>query len=103
MKRDIQLFNDHFQNFKQYGIPKAQLIIADIPYNIGKDAYGSNPEWYVGGDIANGEDKSKAGKSFFDTDNDFRVSALYFSDACKGAKDERGKEQIAVYDCVLRI
>lgn len=34
---DIQLFNDHFQNFKQYGIPKAQLIIADIPYNIGKD------------------------------------------------------------------
>lgn len=23
---DIQLFNDHFQNFKQYGIPKAQLI-----------------------------------------------------------------------------
>lgn len=31
-----QLFNDHFQNYKSYGIPKAQLIIADIPYNISK-------------------------------------------------------------------
>lgn len=40
--KDIELFNDHFQNYKTYGIPKAQLIIADIPYNIGKDAYGSN-------------------------------------------------------------
>ena len=36
----IKLFNDHFQNYKVYGIPKAQLIIADIPYNIGKNAYG---------------------------------------------------------------
>jgi site-specific DNA-methyltransferase (adenine-specific) len=33
--KDIELFNDHFQNYKTYGIPKAQLIIADIPYNIG--------------------------------------------------------------------
>lgn len=32
----IQLFNDHFQNYKRYGIPKAQLVIADIPYNLGK-------------------------------------------------------------------
>lgn len=29
------LFNDHFQNYKVYGIPKAQLVIADIPYNHG--------------------------------------------------------------------
>lgn len=28
----IELFNDHFQNYKVYGIPKAQLIIADVPY-----------------------------------------------------------------------
>ena len=34
--KDMELFNDHFQNYKTYGIPKAQLIIADIPYNIGK-------------------------------------------------------------------
>ena len=43
--KDVELFNDHFQNYKTYGIPKAQLIIADIPYNIGKNAYGSNPSW----------------------------------------------------------
>jgi len=76
--KDIELFNDHFQNYKTYGIPKAQLIIADIPYNIGKNAYGSNPSWYVGGDNANGESEL-AGKAFFDTDEDFRISEfLYF-------------------------
>ena len=41
-----ELFNDHFQNFKRYGLHKAQLVIADIPYNVGKNAYGSNPSWY---------------------------------------------------------
>lgn len=46
---NIELYNDHFQNFKVYHIPKAQLVIADIPYNIGKNAYGSNPKWYKGG------------------------------------------------------
>ena len=71
--KDIELFNDHFQNYKTYGIPKAQLIIADIPYTIGKDAYGSNPSWYIGGDNANGESEL-AGKTFFDTDNNFRIS-----------------------------
>ena len=45
----IELFNDNFQNFKRYGIPKAQLVIADIPYNLGNNAYASNPMWYVGG------------------------------------------------------
>ncbi len=73
------LYNDHFQNFKRYNIPKAQLIIADIPYNVGKDAYGSNPSWYIGGDNANGESKL-ANTEFFDTDKDFRVSEfLHFS------------------------
>lgn len=36
----FELFNDHFQNYKVYNIPKAQLVIADIPYNVGKNAYG---------------------------------------------------------------
>lgn len=58
----IELFNDNFQNFKRYGIPKAQLVIADIPYNLGNNAYASNPMWYVGGDNKNGESK-KAGKA----------------------------------------
>ena len=29
-----ELYNDNFQNYKRYNIPKAQLVIADIPYNI---------------------------------------------------------------------
>lgn len=65
------LINDHFQNYKSYHIPKAQLVIADIPYNIGKNAYGSNPSWYVGGDNKNGESEL-AGKEFFDTDKNFK-------------------------------
>ena len=69
----MNLYNDHFQNYKPYQIPKAQLVIADIPYNIGKNAYGSSPEWYIGGDNKNGESKL-AGKEFFDTDKDFRLS-----------------------------
>lgn len=65
------IYRDHFQNYKSYAIPKAQLIIADIPYNLGNKAYASNPAWYKDGDNANGE-SSLAGKSFFDTDEDFR-------------------------------
>lgn len=67
-----ELFNDHFQNSKRYPIQKAQLIIADIPYNIGKNAYGSSPEWYVDGDNKNGESKL-ANSEFFDTDKNFRI------------------------------
>ena len=70
---NCELYNDHFQNFKRYNIPKAQLIIADIPYNVGVNAYGSNPSWYIGGDNKNGASEL-AGKEFFDTDKDFRVS-----------------------------
>jgi len=69
----IMLINDHFQNFKGYQIPPAQLVIADIPYNIGINAYGSNPSWYVGGDNKNGESEL-AGTSFFDTDENFKPS-----------------------------
>ena len=49
------LIHDHFQNFKVYQLPKAQLIIADIPYNLGNNAYASNPAWYKDGDNKNGE------------------------------------------------
>lgn len=67
-----ELYNDNFENFKRYDIPKAQLIIADIPYNIGKDAYGSSVEWYNGGNINNGE-SSKANATFFNRDEGFNV------------------------------
>jgi site-specific DNA-methyltransferase (adenine-specific) len=65
------IYRDHFQNYKSYAVPKAQLIIADIPYNLGNNAYASNPAWYKDGDNANGESEL-AGKEFFDTDKDFR-------------------------------
>ncbi|TDJ81502.1 DNA-methyltransferase [Campylobacter volucris] len=68
-----KLFNDHFQNYKRYNIPKAQLVIADIPYNLGNNAYANSPEWYIDGDNKNGESK-KANKSFFDTDHNFNVN-----------------------------
>ncbi|WP_330588822.1 MULTISPECIES: DNA-methyltransferase [Eisenbergiella] len=71
-----ELYNDNFQNFKRYGIPKAQLVIADIPYNIGNNFYGSNPMWYKGGDNKNGESKL-AGKAAFNTDFNFNI-AEYF-------------------------
>ena len=65
------IYNDHFQNYKKYQIPKAQLIIADVPYNLGNNAYASNPAWYKNGDNKNGESEL-AGKEFFDTDKNFK-------------------------------
>lgn len=64
--RDVkcEIYHDNFQNYKRYGIPKAQLVIADIPYNLGANAYASNPMWYKGGENSNGESKV-AGKNFF--------------------------------------
>lgn len=72
----MELINDHFQNSKRYNIPRAQLIIADIPYNVGKDAFGSNPNWYIGGDNRNGE-SDKANTAFFDTDGYFRITEFW--------------------------
>lgn len=71
-KLQIKLFNDNFQNYKGYQIPKAQLVIADIPYNLGTNAYASSTEWYIGGNNKNGE-SVKAGKAFFDTDHNFNI------------------------------
>lgn len=74
----IEMFHDSFQNYKGYQLPKAQLVIADIPYQLGTDAYGSNPSWYVDGDNKNGE-SDKAKKSFFDTDSKagFRITEFF--------------------------
>lgn len=77
MKVKCELYNDNFQNYKRYNIPrKAQLVIADIPYNIGTNAYGSSPLWWEGGDRHNGA-SDKAGKAFFGTDFNFNI-AEYF-------------------------
>lgn len=73
MKVKCELYHDHFQNYKRYNIPKANLVLADIPYNLGSNAYASSLEWYIDGDNQKGE-SDKAGKAFFDTDIDFRIA-----------------------------
>lgn len=75
-KVKIELYNDHFENAKHKGIPKAQLIIADLPYNLANKFYASNPAWYIRGDNKNGESKL-AGKQAFDTDNDFKIGNFF--------------------------
>lgn len=60
------------QNWKSKPIQKAQLIIADVPYNVGTNFYGSNPVWYKGGDNKNGESKL-AGKAAFNSDFNFNL------------------------------
>lgn len=102
VKLQHRLINDHFQNYKPYSIPKAQLVIADIPYNIGKNAYGSNPSWYVGGDNANGESEL-AGKEFFDTDKDFRITEFLHFCSTLMVKEpkEAGKAPCMIVFCAF--
>lgn len=71
-KIKCELYHDSMQNWKGYPIQKAQLIIADVPYNIGTNFYGSNPMWYKGGDNINGESKL-AGKAAFSSDFNFNL------------------------------
>lgn len=72
----VYLINDSFQNRKQYNIPKAQLVLTDIPYNLGNNAYASNPQWYVDGDNTKGESKL-ANSQFFDTDKNFNLHEFF--------------------------
>ena len=96
----VGLFNSHFQNFKQFGVPKAQLILTDIPYNIGKNAYASNPSWYEGGSNENGESEL-AGQEFFDTDKDFRPPEFmhFCSQMLRPERKEKGKAPCMIVFC----
>ena len=100
--KDIKcnLYNDHFQNYKRYNIPRAQLVIADIPYNLGNNAYASSREWYIDGDLSKGE-SDKAGKMFFDTDSDFRIAEYmhFCSRLLKKEPKERGKAPAMIVFC----
>lgn len=99
---NAKLYHDNFQNYKKYGVPKAQLVIADIPYNIGADAYGSNPMWYNGGDNANGE--SKFAKSrFFNSDGYFKIAEYmhFCSRLLKPEPKQRGKAPAMIVFCAF--
>lgn len=102
-KIKCELHNDHFQNYKRYGIPKAQLVIADIPYNLGNNAYASSNEWYVDGDNKKGESE-KANKQFFDTDNDFRISEYmhFCSKLLIKEPKEKGKAPAMIVFCAFQ-
>jgi len=97
-----ELYRDNFQNFKSYNIPKAQLVIADIPYNLGADAYASNPSWYVDGDNANGESKN-ARKSFFNTDGNFKIAEYmhFCGKLLKKEPKERGQAPAMIVFCAF--
>ena len=101
-RASMQLVNDHFQNFKRHNTPKADLIIADIPYNTGANAYGSNPQWYVDGEIANGQ-SALAGKQFFDTDKDFRIPEFmhFTSRMLKKEAKETGQAGCMIVFCAF--
>ena len=95
-----ELYNDNFQNFKRYNIPKAQLVIADIPYNLGINAYASSTEWYVNGDNKQGESK-KAGKAFFRTDTNFNIAEYmhFCSKLLKKEPKEKGQAPAMIVFC----
>ena len=61
------LIRDHFENAKQYNLPRADLIICDLPYELGEKMYASNPSWDNKGDRTQGESKL-AHKAAFNTD-----------------------------------
>ena len=98
----IEIYNDNFQNYKKYGIPKAQLVIADIPYNLGNNAYASSPEWYNEGDNKKGESK-KANKSFFHTDYNFNIAEYmhFCSKLLKPEPKETGKAPAMIVFCAF--
>jgi len=96
----MELYHDHFQNYKKQNIPKAQLIIADIPYNIGINAYASSPSWYKDGDNKNGE-SNLAKTTFFDTDNDFKIPEFmhFVSTMLKKEPKETGQAGCMIVFC----
>ena len=99
----VELYNDHFQNFKRYNIPKAQLVIADIPYNLANNAYASNPQWYVDGDNSKGESKL-ANSEFFDTDKDFRIAEFFHfcNRMLRPEPKEKGKAPAMIVFCAFQ-
>ena len=87
-----EIYRDSMQNYKKYAIPPAQLIIADVPYNVGNNFYGSNPMWYVGGDNKNGESKL-AGKAAFNSDFNFNLYEYFHFCSRMLKKDDKSPAQ----------
>lgn len=98
-----ELFRDNFQNYKRYGIPKAQLVIADIPYNLGENAYASSTQWYVDGDNKKGESK-KAKSNFFNGDGQFNIAEYFHfcNKLLKSEPKEKNKAPAMIVFCAFQ-
>lgn len=103
MNVKCEMYHDNFQNYKRYNIPKAQLVIADIPYNLGANAYASNPTWYKDGDNKNGE-SDKAGKQFFNSDSNFNIAEYFHfcNRLLKKEPKEKGKAPAMIIFCAFQ-
>ena len=97
-----ELYNDSMQGWKGYPIQKAQLIIADVPYNVGTNFYGSNPMWYVDGDSKNGESKL-AGKAAFASDFNFNLYEYFHfcSRLMRKETDSNGRGRSSDSPCMI--
>lgn len=75
------LYND---DFLKVDVGVVDFILTDIPYNIGRDAYASNPKWWKGKDFRNGKSEL-ANSEFFEGDSDFNIGTLlcYIKDHLK--------------------
>jgi len=95
-----ELYHDNFQNYKRYNIPPAQLVIADIPYNLGNNAYASSNQWYIDGDNSKGE-SDKANSQFFNTDKNFNLAEYmhFCSKLLKKEPKEKGKAPAMIVFC----
>lgn len=81
------IINDDFNNYEKYNIPKADLILTDIPYCIGLNAYASNRSWWKDGNVANGKSK-RAKTEFFSGEGQFDIDQ--FLSFCKNNLKENG-------------
>lgn len=98
----MELYHDNFQNYKRYNVPKAQLVIADIPYNIGMDAYASNPMWYKDGD--NKKRRKQPRESvFFQFGRTIQNRGVYALLQSAFNQRAEGKRKGSGHDRVLRI
>lgn len=79
MSADDVIITGDYRDHADHDVGVFDLLLSDIPYAVGADAYGSNPMWYERGDNRNGM-SSKAGRAFFATDNSFDLDA--YAQAC---------------------
>ena len=86
-----EIIFDNFQNYKSYGLERPQLILSDIPYNVGENFNASRPSWYVDGDNSKGESEH-AHKAAFNNDYNFNVYEFmhYSGQLLKPEKKRRG-------------